>query len=166
VDGGEPRQHRVTGYTGGDHRSGGRPITRIGAVAGGAAVLVGVGLGTAMLIGRPAPVPTTGPTAQHITVTAAPTIPLSALQLADLIRQRPDYGALTDPQRRASCLSGLGYPASVQVLGAQPVEIGDQPAVVLVLAGDGPTDLVALAVHANCNAADTGLIADTRISRP
>jgi hypothetical protein len=146
--------------------SAGRPIARIGAVAGGVAILVGIGLGTAMLITKPAPVRTTGPTAEHITVAAAPTIPLSDTQLAELTRQQPDYGPLADPQRRASCLNGLGYPASSQILGARPVEMGDEPAVVFVLAGDGPNELVALAVHTSCSSADTGLIADTRLNRP
>jgi hypothetical protein len=141
-------------------------MTRIGAVAGAAAVLVGVGLGTAMLITRPGSVTPTGPTAEHITVPVAPTIPMSDTQLADLTRQRPEFGALDDPQRRASCLSGLGYPVSAQILGARPLDIGDRSAVVFVMAGDDPHDLVALAVQANCSSADTGLIASTGISRP
>jgi hypothetical protein len=159
-------RHDVTGLTGRDHRAR-PPMARIGAVAGVAAVLVAAGLGTTMLLTRPAaPSSGTGPTAQQITVTAAPTIPLSSTQITELTRKRPDYGALADPQRRASCLSGLGYPASAAVLGAQPLQMGDRPAVLLVLAGDGDGDLVALAVEANCSAADTGLIANTRVNGP
>ena len=47
-----------------------------------------------------------------------------------------------------------------------------QPAVLLVLADEsgketaGPQSIVALAVRPNCNAADTGLVAETQIRRP
>lgn len=165
MDSGELTQHRVTGFTGRDHRAG-QPIARIGAIAGGAAVLVAIGLGTTMLITTPAPAPKASPTAQQITAAAPPTIPLSGAQIADLLHQRPDYGPLADPARRASCLSGLGYPTSAQVLAARPIQMGNRPAVLLVLAADGPDGLVALAVRPNCSAADTGLIANTRIGRP
>jgi hypothetical protein len=73
---------------------------------------------------------------------------------------------LADPQRRASCLSGLGYSASAPVLGAQPVQLGDRPGVLLVLGGASPKDLIALVVQPNCSSVDTGLIADTQIPRP
>jgi hypothetical protein len=38
--------------------------------------------------------------------------------------------------------------------------------VLLVLPGDTPRELVALAVAPNCSSADTGLIADTMVDRP
>lgn len=161
---GEPATHHVTGLSGGDHRAR-QPIARVGVVAGLGAALVAIGLGTAMVIRTP-PAPTAAsPLAQHITV-SAPTIPLSGEQIAGLLRQRPDYGALADPWRRASCLSGLGYPTSAAILGARPVQMGDRPGVLLVLAGDGPADLVALVVLPNCSSADTGLIAQTQIGHP
>jgi hypothetical protein len=157
-------RHRVTGFTG--HHHGARTpvgrVTRVGALVGAGAVLVGVGVGTTMLVGAPGPAPSTGPTAEQITVSA--TIPLSGSQIAELTHERPDYGPLGDPQRRASCLDGLGYPASAPLLGARPIQLAGQPAVLLVLAGDGAGELVALAVPANCSAADTGLIANTRIA--
>ncbi|MBV8929908.1 MAG: hypothetical protein JO152_12365 [Mycobacteriaceae bacterium] len=162
--GGAVGEHRVTGMSGQDHRA--RAVGRIGAVAGVAAVLAAIAVGTTMLIDAPASKPKTTPTAEHITVSAQPTLPLSAAQIADLVHQRPDFGALADPARRASCLNGLGYPASTQILGARPVELAERPAVLLVLAGDTPDALVALAVQPNCSSADTGLIATTRIDRP
>jgi hypothetical protein len=134
---------------------------RIGALVGAAAALVAIGLGTTMLIRTPASPPTTGPTAERITVT--PSIPLSAPQIVALTHQRPDYGALTDPQRRASCLAGLGYPTSTQILGARPIQASGEPGLLLVLAGDHPGELVALLVRPNCSAADSGLIADTAV---
>ena len=74
--------------------------------------------------------------------------------------------ALADARRRASCLSGLGYPASNALLGAWQVEINGAPAVVLVLPGDAPDTVTALAVRQSCSSADTGLLADTQIRRP
>jgi hypothetical protein len=117
-----------------------------------------------MLNRAPAPPATTGPTAGHITVSAPP-IPLSGPQIAGLLHRAPDFGPLADPQRRASCLSGLGYASSVPVLGAQPVQMGERRGELLVLAADAPSDLIALVVQPNCNSADTGLIADTQIPR-
>ena len=69
-------------------------------------------------------------------------------------------------RRRASCLSGLGYPASTRVLGARPVEINARPGVLLVLPGDTPNNLAVFAVALNCSAADTGLLANTQVPRP
>jgi hypothetical protein len=160
--------NRVTGFSGADHRVR-RPAVKAGAVAGAAAALVTTGLGTAMLLASPAPSPgrSTAATADRITVSApSPTVPLSPLQIVGLLGQRPDLGVFSDDRRRASCLSGLGYPASATVLGGQPVEVSGRTAVLLVLPGDTPQDLAALVVPPNCSSADTGLIADTRIRRP
>jgi hypothetical protein len=157
--------HRVTGFTGRDHRAR-RPAARIGAVVGVAAVICAAALGTVMLSRTPAPPAATSPTAEHITVSSQPAIPLSGPQIAGLLHRAPDYGPLADPQRRASCLSGLGYSASAPVLGAQPVQMGDRPGVLLVLGGGTPKDLIALVVQPNCSSVDTGLIADTQIPRP
>jgi hypothetical protein len=137
---------------------------RIGALVGAAAVLVAIGLGTVMLVRTPASTPTTGPTAEQITVT--PSVPLSAPQIIALTHQLPDYGALSDSQRRASCLAGLGYPTSTEILGAQPIQAGGEPGLLLVLAGDHLGELVALLVQPNCSSADTGLIADTQVRLP
>jgi hypothetical protein len=143
------------------------PITRISAVAGVAAAVVAVALGTAMIVRTPVAANDHGPLAKQITLSAAPpTVPLSVPQIVSLLSRRPDLGLLSDAHRRASCLSGLGYPASVAVLGAQPVDINGRPAVLLVLPGDQPGDLSALVVRPDCTSADTGLIADTSIRRP
>lgn len=136
----------------------------VAALAGAAAVLAAIGIGTAALLRSPG---TTGSTVTSAhTMTVTPTVPLSGRELAALVDRSPDFGPLADPKRRAACLSALGYPGSVQVLGAQQLQVDGRPAVVLVLPGERPGDLVALAVAPNCSAVDTGLIADTTVRRP
>ena len=160
--------NRVTGFTGTDHRVR-HPAVTAGAVAGIAAALTTDGIGAAMAIHAPShlPAPATRLTAERITVaTPAPTVPLSAPQIVGLLKQRPELGVFSDARRRASCLNGLGYPASATVLGGKPVNINGRAAVLLVLAGDTPRALAALVVPPNCSSADTGLIADTQIPRP
>ncbi|GAB3009719.1 hypothetical protein [Mycobacterium bourgelatii] len=143
-----------------------RPARVVAGLVGLAAVLAAVGLGTAALLNAPAPEPSTPKSAQLITVSSPPpTVPLTQEQILDLLNQPPDYGPLGEPARRASCLSGLGYPSSTQVLGAQLVEVNARPGVVLVLAGDSPHELAVFAVATNCSAADTGLLASTSIPR-
>ncbi|MFY2858559.1 hypothetical protein ACOJVU_01635 [Mycobacterium sp. THU-M104] len=143
-----------------------RPARVIAVSAGFAATLAGIGLGTAALIHAPASTPSTEVTAEHITVSALPmAIPLSRSEILDLLDRGPDYGPLRDPQRRASCLTGLGYQASAQVLGARPVQINARAGVLLVLAGDTPGSLAVFAVAPSCSAADTGLLADTQVPR-
>lgn len=143
-----------------------RPARVVAGVAGVGAALAAVGVGTAALINAPEPTPSAPVTAQHITVSAPPmTIPLSRAEILDLLRRAPEYGPLSDPPRRASCLSGLGYPASTQVLGARPVDINARPGVLLVLPGDTPDNLAVFAVASNCSAADTGLLANTQVPR-
>jgi hypothetical protein len=136
-------------------------------VAGLAAVVLAVGLGTTQLVRGPGPGPAAGPTADRITI-SAPTAdgPLADPQIAGLLGRRPDYGPLADPQRRASCLGGLGYAASTKVLGARPIDMNGRPGVLLVLPGDTARALIALVVAPNCSSADTGLFADTVVARP
>lgn len=109
--------------------------------------------------------PNSSPGAAH----AAPVIPLSRPQVLDLLHHTPDYGPpggpLGDPSRRTSCLSGLGYPASTPVLGAQPIDIDARPAVLLVIPADTPDKLAVFAVAPHCSAADTGLLASTVVPR-
>lgn len=148
-------------------RPGARPARVAAAVAGLAAAAAAIGLGTAALIAAPGPAPSSPTTAQHITVSRAPAvIPLSDAQILALLDTPPDYGPLADPGRRAACLSGLGYPTSARVLGAQPVQITGHPGVLLVLAGDTPNTVRALAVAPSCNSANTGLLADRVVPRP
>jgi hypothetical protein len=143
-----------------------RPARLIAGLAGAGAVVAAIGLGTAALLNAPTPVPSTQITAEHITVSAPPmTNPLSQAQLLALLDRTPDYGPLTDPARRASCLSGLGYPASTRVLGAQPIDINARPGVVLLLPGETPNSLTVFAVALNCSAADTGLLVSSQVPR-
>jgi hypothetical protein len=147
-----------------------RPARLIAGVLGVCAVVAAIGVGTAALVTAPGPAPSAPTTAQHLTVSMPPlVIPLSQADIAGLTGHGPDFGplgaALLDPSRRASCLSGLGYPASTQVLGARPIEINNRSAVVLVLPGDTADNLAAFAVAPNCSAADTGLLASTQIPR-
>jgi hypothetical protein len=147
-----------------------RPHPRTGRlVAAGiglCATLAAIGVGTATWLRAPGPAPSTPMTAEHITVSTPPmTVPLSPAEIRALLARRPDYGPLGDPARLASCLSGLGYPASAQVLGARPIEINARPGQLLVLPGDTPENLAVFAVASNCNAADTGLLATTQVTR-
>jgi hypothetical protein len=137
------------------------------AMTGLAAVAVAAWLGTRALITAPAPTTSRPTTIEHITVSRPPqTIPLSDQQILALVDHEPDFGPLTDSRRRASCLSGLGYPANARVLGARPIDIAGHPAILLVLPGDAPADVKALAVAPTCSAANTGLSADRIVTRP
>lgn len=144
-----------------------RPARTIAAAAGVCAALAAIGFGTVALLHVPEPAPDTPGDVQHITVSTPPMeIPLSQNEILGLLGRSPDYGTLNDPARRASCLTGLGYPASTQVLGARPVEINARPGIVLVIPGDSPHVLAVFAVSPNCSAADTGLLANTQVPRP
>jgi hypothetical protein len=150
-------------------RRGGLPRSARLAVAltGLTAVAVAAWLGTRALITAPAPTTSRPTTIEHITVSRPPqTIPLSDQQILALLDHEPDFGPLTDPRRRASCLSGLGYPVNARVLGARPIDIAGHPAVLLVLPGDAPGNVKALAVAPTCSAANTGLSADRMVTRP
>jgi len=137
------------------------------AVAGLAAAAAAVWLGTAALITAPPPTPSRPTTVEHITVSRPPmTIPLSDQQILALLDGQPDPGPFADPQRRTSCLAGLGYPADARVLAARSVEIAGRPAVLLVLPGDTPGTVTALAVAPTCSSVDTGLLADRIVNRP
>ncbi|GAY18667.1 hypothetical protein [Mycobacterium sp. shizuoka-1] len=143
------------------------PVARgrlVAAAVGAGAALVAAGIGTAALM------KTTGSTASTLTsaslITVTPTMPITGRELNALVARSPDFGPLADPKRRAACLSALGYAGSVQVLGAQTLQVDGRPAVVLVLPGDQPDVLVGVAVAANCSSVDTGLIADTTVRRP
>ena len=147
-----------------------RPRTRLRvvvAVIGIGAALTAVAVGTATLLRPAAQPPDTRATVHSITVANPPDgFPLSEPQLVDLLSQPPDFGPLADPQRRASCLAGLGYPPSTTVLGAAPATVRGQPAVILLVPGDAPQAVNALAVRPNCSPMDTGLLADTTVHWP
>ena len=109
-----------------------RPARVIAGVAGASAVVAAIGLGTTALVNAPDP---RRPqiTAAHITVSTPPTaIPLSDPQISACSTASPDYGPPPgrSTTRAARVLpTGLGYPASTRVLGAQPVEINARPGV-------------------------------------
>jgi hypothetical protein len=139
----------------------------IGLVAGVGAAIVGALLGGVMLTREPAPTRPAGPTAERITVSRpSADLPLSDPQIVGLLSHSPDYGTLADPQRRASCLSGLGYSAATAVLGAQPVDMHGRPAVLMLLPADTPRTVLVLVVEPGCNSAHTGLLANTLVTRP
>ena len=147
-----------------------RPARLFAGAAGVCAVATAIGVGTTALVNAPTPTSSTQKMADHITVSTPPmVIPLSQAQILGLLNHSPDYGPpggpLTNAARRASCLTGLGYPAATQVLGAQPIAINARPGVLLVLQGDTPDNLGVFAVAVNCSTADTGLMASTQIPR-
>ena len=144
----------------------------VAAVTGLCAALAAVAVGTAALLRTPGPGPgARTPTAQHITVSHSDdtggAIPLTPAEIRALLGRPPDYGdVLRDPARRASCLGGLGYPASTRILGARLVQINAHPGVLLVVNADTADGLAAFAVAPTCSAADTGLLASTEVPRP
>jgi hypothetical protein len=142
-----------------------RRLQVIGLVVGLGAAVTAVIVGAVML-NRPEP-PTfpAGPTAEMLTVERPAAIPLPRPQIIELLSRTPDYGPLTDPRRRGSCLSGLGYPPGTTVLGARPLDVRGQPGVLLLLPGDSPDDFVAVAVEPGCSAAHTGLLAKSLLTR-
>ena len=157
------------------HRPGGQPThsvrhtprwQRVALVSGVGAAVVGAVVGGVMLVREPALTRSLGPTAKSITVSRPTNLPLSNPQIVGLLSRSPDYGPLTDPQQRASCLSGLGYSAATAVLGARPVDMHGRPAVLMVLPADTPGMVLALVVEPDCNSAHSGLLADTLVSRP
>jgi hypothetical protein len=140
-----------------------------------AALIIGIGAAVAGIVGGGVmltrdPAAQTwpaGPTARSITVShPSPQFPLSDPQLVALLSRSPDYGPLAAPQRRASCLDGLGYSGTTQVLGAQRVDMSGRPAVLMLLPGETPETVVALVVDPGCSSAHTGLLADRLITRP
>jgi hypothetical protein len=144
-----------------------RPARLAVAAVGLAAVAAAAWLGVTALLEPPTPLPSRPTTIEHITVSRPPnTIPLSDQDILALLNREPDLGPLADPQRRASCLSGLGYSASARVLGARRIDIAGHPAVLLVLPADDPGALSALAVAPTCSSVNTGLSADRIVHRP
>ncbi len=141
-----------------------RRLQVLGLVVGVCAALAGAIIGVRTLMDDPAPPLAVGPQAEKITVPAR-AIPLSDAEILDLLDQNPDFGPLSDPHRRASCLDGLGYPAT-DVLGARPLTLSGKPALLVLLPGESPRSVAAMVVEPNCNAAHTGLLANTVVTRP
>jgi hypothetical protein len=133
---------------------------RLGAALGASAAVVAAAVGVVNVVDSDA-----GSASRHPSAAPSATIPMSDAEILALLGLPPDLGPLGDLRRRASCLSGLGYPGSTPVLGGRQLVVLGQPAVLLVLADDAPS-VVALAVRPNCSAADTGMLAQTQIRRP
>lgn len=155
-----PRSHAV--------RPGMRRLRLAGLIGGLGATVLALVVGVMMLEREPTPAFSAGPTADYLTVARPPhrNIPLTDPQMTDLLSQRPDYGPLTDPGLRASCLTGLGYSTDTTVLGARPIDMHGRPGVLMLLPGDTPEALTALVVAPNCSSAHAGLLADTEVARP
>ncbi|MGA5534626.1 hypothetical protein [Mycolicibacterium nivoides] len=142
----------------------------IAAVTGaGAAVLAAV-VGGAVLTRPAGQAPSTMTSLGKITVSPPRSgIGLSESQILGLLSKPADLGPLTDPQRRTACLTALGYPSGVAVLGARPLEVAGQPGV-LVLVPPRPPDttdaVVALVLPANCDAEHAATMAQTVVKRP
>lgn len=142
----------------------------IAAVTGaGAAVLAAV-VGGAVLTRPAGQAPSTMTSLGKITVSPPRSgIGLSESQILGLLSTPADLGPLTDPQRRTACLTALGYPSGVAVLGARPLEVAGQPGV-LVLVPPRPPDttdaVVALVLPANCDAEHAATLAQTVVKRP
>ncbi|MFI5506121.1 hypothetical protein ACIA48_01540 [Mycobacterium sp. NPDC051804] len=142
-----------------------RRLQVLGLVVGLGATVAGAIVGVTML-GRPdASRFPAGPTAEKITVDRPAAIPLPEPQILELLAQDPDYGPLADPQRRGSCLGGLGYPPGTAVLGARPMDMRGQPAVLMLLPGDTPEAVMAVVVEPGCSGAHTGLLAKSLVTR-
>ncbi|OLO99221.1 hypothetical protein BVU76_26650 [Mycolicibacterium porcinum] len=94
---------------------------------------------------------------------------LSEAQILGLLSKPPDLGPLTDRVRRTACLTALGYPAEVRILGAQPVEVAGRRGVLVVMPPNGagtPGSVVAVVVAADCDAGRPGSLAQTVVERP
>ncbi len=140
---------------------------RAGVLVGTGAVGTAVIVGALTLVGDPAPTFPTGPTASQITVDRPTDVafPLADHELRAALAATPDLGPLADPQRRASCLAGLGYDQDREMLGGRQLEVWGRPAVLMLLAADAQDRVDAVAVEPGCSAANTGLLAETSIRR-
>lgn len=147
------------------------PRTRpaqVAGIVGLAAAVAAIGVGTAALIkDSPSTTPSARSTLAELTVPpAAATVPVSDAEIFALLDHPPEFGPLSNPQRLASCLNGLDYPAATRVLGARLVDIAGDAGVLLILPSDRPDTVVGLAVAPNCNSMNTGLLAETTVNHP
>ena len=145
-------------------------LTRVqwaGLGVGISAVAATVILGALMLTRDPGPAFPSGPTAAQITVepTAPTGFPLSDAELRAALSEPRDLGPLADPQRRASCLAGLGYSPAQEILGARQLTVSGRPAVLLLVPGGASEQISAVLVEPTCSAANTALVAETVVAR-
>lgn len=134
-------------------------------VIGGLSALVATGIGITALRDTAPPTTPAGATADRITVSRPPVdFPVPRTELLAMLDRPADLSGLSDPAQRAACLSALGRGGSAAVLGADNVDVGGRPAIVVVL-GDGNGTMTALVVAPTCNATDPGVIAETVLVR-
>ncbi len=147
-------------------RAPGHRLRMFGAIAGACAAVLAIGLGLSALLRAPDPPPAPVRLGQ-LTVSPPPLeLELTRSEVERLLAAPPDLGPLSDPQHRMSCLSALGYPAGVRVLGGAPHPVRGRPGVLILLPADAPDSIVGLVLSPDCSSADPGLLADTVIGRP
>lgn len=158
----------VAGPSGPAHAA--RPSTRLGgrpsptALLAAAVLLALLATAAVRLAGSVGDTTSTATSARLIT--AAPRIPLSAAELVELTLRPAEVGALSDPGRRAYCLTAIGRPATARVLGGRDVQLAGRTATVLVLPGERPGELVAVAVDADCGNRRGKIIAESTVPGP
>lgn len=142
----------------------------IAAVAGAGATVVAAVIGGMVLVRPTGHAPSTMTSLGRITVSPPrAALGLSEPQIQGLLSVPPDLGPLTDPQRRNACLSALGYPSGVQVLGARPMDVAGRGGVLVLMpprAPGTPNTIDAVVLAADCDAAHAGSLADTVVKRP
>ncbi|WKG03564.1 hypothetical protein [Mycolicibacterium sp. HK-90] len=142
---------------------------RLGALVGACAAVVATVVGGMVLLRPAGSTPSTRTSLGQITVSPPRgTIDLPEPQLQGLLAQPPDLGPLTGP-RRAACLSTLGYPPDVRILGARPLEVAGRAGVLLLVpptTAAVPDSVDALVVAADCDADHATLLARTVVQRP
>ncbi|MGV0743506.1 anti-sigma factor family protein [Mycolicibacterium sp. XJ870] len=137
------------------------------AVAGGCAAVLAIGLGVSTLLRAPEPARSTMTSLGQITVSPRATdIGLSEPEILRLLSAPPDLGPLSDTNRRTACLSALGYPPGVRVLGARPLDVAGRSGVLVLLPADTRDAVVGLVVAADCDSAHAERLAETVVHRP
>lgn len=145
-------------------RGRGHRLKLFGLLTGACAAVLAIGLGLGTLLSPDRPART--PMGQLTVSPPPPDIGLSEPQILRLLSDSPDLGPLNDAQRRASCLSALGYPSGVRVLGGGELIIRGRQQVLVLLAADTPNTIVGLVVGPDCDAVHTGLLTRTTVTRP
>ncbi|MDV3123400.1 hypothetical protein M1247_00605 [Mycobacterium sp. 21AC1] len=144
----------------------GHRLRLFGAIAGACAAVLAIGLGVGTLLRAPDRPPAPIRVGQ-LTVSPPPLdIGLSTSQILELLAVPPELGPLSDPQRRAACLSTLGYPSGVRVLGGRGLDLLGRQQVLVLLAADTPNTVVGLVLAPDCDASHTGLLTKTTLTRP
>jgi hypothetical protein len=148
----------------------GRRWKSIAAVTGACAAAAAAVVGGVVLVRPAGQAPSTLTSFGRITVSPpGGAIGLTETQIQGLLTVPPDLGPLSDPQRRNACLSALGYPAGVRVLGARPMDVAGRHGVLVLMpptAATDPDSVVGVVVPADCDATHARSLADTVVKRP